>query len=57
MLTKQLLAFSRTSAIQPRVLDLNERLKDISKLLRPLMGEDVWGATARILKQFLDLVG
>jgi PAS domain S-box-containing protein len=41
MLTKQLLAFSRTSAIQPRVLDLNERLKDISKLIRPLMGDDV----------------
>jgi len=41
LLTKQLLAFSRTSAIQPRVLDLNERLKDISKLLRPLMGDDV----------------
>jgi hypothetical protein len=40
-LTKQLLAFSRTSAIQPRVLDLNERLRDVSKLLRPLMGEDV----------------
>jgi PAS domain S-box-containing protein len=40
-LTKQLMAFSRTSAIQPRVLDLNERLKDISKLLRPLMGDDV----------------
>ncbi len=40
-LTKQLLAFSRTSAIQPRILDLNERLKDISKLLRPLLGEDV----------------
>ncbi len=40
-LTKQLLAFSRTSAIQPRVLDLNERLKDITKLLRPLMGDDV----------------
>ena len=40
-LTKQLLAFSRTSAIQPRVLDLNERLKDIVKLLRPLMGDDV----------------
>jgi PAS domain S-box-containing protein len=40
-LTKQLLAFSRTSAIQPRVLDLNERLKDIGKLLRPLMGDDV----------------
>ena len=40
-LTKQLLAFSRTTAIQPRVLDLNERLKDITKLLRPLMGDDV----------------
>lgn len=40
-LTKQLLAFSRTSAIQPRVLDLNERLRDISKLLHPLLGEDV----------------
>jgi len=40
-LTRQLLAFSRTSTIQPRVLDLNERLKDISKLLRPLMGDDV----------------
>jgi PAS domain S-box-containing protein len=40
-LTKQLLAFSRTSAIQPSILDLNERLRDISKLLRPLMGDDV----------------
>jgi PAS domain S-box-containing protein len=40
-LTKQMLAFSRTSAVQPRVLDLNERLREISKLLRPLMGEDV----------------
>ena len=40
-LTKQLLAFSRTTAIQPRVLDLNERLRDISKLLRPLLGEDI----------------
>ncbi len=40
-LTKQLMAFSRTPAIQTHVLDLNERLKDISKLLRPLMGDDV----------------
>jgi len=40
-LTRQLLAFSRTSAIQTRVLDLNERLRDISKLLRPLLGDDV----------------
>src|SRR6202521_1084866 len=40
-LTRQLLAFSRTPAIPPRVLDLNERLRDISKLLRPLLGDDV----------------
>ena len=40
-LTRQLLAFSRSSVIQPRILDLNERLKDVSKLLRPLMGDDV----------------
>ena len=40
-LTKQMLAFSRTSAVQPRILDLNERLREISKLLRPLLGDDV----------------
>ena len=40
-LTRQLLSFSRTSTIQPCVLDLNDRLKDISKLLRPLLGEDI----------------
>jgi PAS domain S-box-containing protein len=40
-LTRQLLAFSRNASIEPRILDLNERLKDISKLLRPLMGDDV----------------
>ena len=40
-LTRQLLTFSRSSSIQPRLLDLNERLRDVSKLLRPLMGDDV----------------
>jgi PAS domain S-box-containing protein len=40
-LTRQLLTFSRSSVIRPRVLDLNERLKDVGKLLRPLMGDDV----------------
>jgi len=40
-LTRQLLAFSRKSVIQFQVLDLNDRLKDVSKLLRPLMGDDV----------------
>ncbi|HKH98741.1 MAG TPA: PAS domain S-box protein [Candidatus Sulfotelmatobacter sp.] len=40
-LTRQLLAFSRKQQVQPQVLDLNERLKEVSKLLRPLMGDDV----------------
>lgn len=40
-LTKQMMAFSRTSTVQPRILDLNERLREIGKLLRPMLGEDV----------------
>jgi len=40
-LTRQLLAFSRRQPVQAQVLDLNERLKEVSKLLRPLMGDDV----------------
>jgi PAS domain S-box-containing protein len=40
-LTKQMLAFSRTSAIQPCLLDLNDRLRDITKLLRPVLGDGV----------------
>jgi PAS domain S-box-containing protein len=40
-LTRQLLAFSRKQAIRPVILDVNERLKDISKLLHPLMGDGV----------------
>jgi PAS domain S-box-containing protein len=42
LLTRQLLAFSRKQVAQPpRILDLNERLAETSKLLRPLMGDDV----------------
>jgi PAS domain S-box-containing protein len=40
-LTRQLLAFSRRQAVQAQILDVNERLKEISKLLKPLMGDDV----------------
>jgi two-component system cell cycle sensor histidine kinase/response regulator CckA len=39
--TRQLLAFSRRQPVQPQLLDPNERLKEVSKLLRPLMGDDV----------------
>ena len=40
-LTRQLLSFSRRQPLQVQVLDLNDRLKDVSKLLKPLMGDDV----------------
>jgi len=40
-LTRQLLAFSRKQPLQSRLLDLNQRLNEVSKLLRPLLGDDV----------------
>jgi PAS domain S-box-containing protein len=40
-LTRQLLAFSRRQTVQKQLLDLNERLKEVRKLLGPLMGDDV----------------
>ncbi|MCC6510318.1 MAG: response regulator [Pirellulaceae bacterium] len=40
-LTAQLLAFSRKSVVAPKVLDLNVLIQDLSKMLRPLIGEDV----------------
>jgi two-component system cell cycle sensor histidine kinase/response regulator CckA len=46
-LSHQLLAFGRKSAIQPQVLDLGDRLKDVVNLIRPLMGDDVEITVAR----------
>jgi two-component system, cell cycle sensor histidine kinase and response regulator CckA len=40
-LTSQLLAFSRRQVIQPKVLDLNAVVVEVSKLLNRLIGEDV----------------
>ena len=41
-LTRQLHSFSRRQVgTQPRLLDLNDAVKEVVKLLRPLMGEDV----------------
>jgi two-component system cell cycle sensor histidine kinase/response regulator CckA len=40
-LTSQLLAFSRKQVLQPKVIDLNEIVTDLSKMLQRLIGEDV----------------
>jgi len=40
-LTRQLLAFSRKQPVQVQILDLNDRLKEVGKLLRPLLGDNV----------------
>ncbi|MEA5113458.1 MAG: ATP-binding protein [Geobacteraceae bacterium] len=40
-LTSQLLAFSRRQLLQPKVVDLNEVVTDIDRILRRLIGEDI----------------
>jgi two-component system cell cycle sensor histidine kinase/response regulator CckA len=40
-LTKQLLAFSRREIIEPQVLNLNQVLGELDKMLRRLIGEDI----------------
>ena len=48
-LTRQLLAFARKQTVAPKVLDLNETVAGMLKMLRRLLGEDVrltWQPTA-----------
>jgi two-component system, cell cycle sensor histidine kinase and response regulator CckA len=40
-LTRQLLAFARKQTVAPCVLDLNETVAGMLKMLRPLIGEDI----------------
>jgi two-component system cell cycle sensor histidine kinase/response regulator CckA len=45
-LTRQLLAFSRRQALEPRPLDLNELVGNLEKLLQRLIGENIELETA-----------
>ncbi len=40
-LTRQLLAFARQQTVTPRVLDLNDTVEGMLKMLRSLIGEDI----------------
>jgi PAS domain S-box-containing protein len=50
-LTRQLLTFSRKQVAQPRILDLNQVINNVSTMLRPLLGEQIhlqWQSAAAL---------
>jgi PAS domain S-box-containing protein len=40
-LTYQLFAFSRQQVLEPKIINLNDIIKNIDQLIRPLIGEDI----------------
>ncbi len=56
-ITRQLLAFARKQAMEPKVLDLNESITTTLKILRRLIGEDVdliWRPGADVWPIYID---
>ncbi|MDD2899171.1 MAG: PAS domain S-box protein [Desulfuromonadaceae bacterium] len=55
--TRQLLAFARQQAVVPRILDLNDTVSGMLKMLRRLIGEDIdleWDPGYELLKVKID---
>jgi PAS domain S-box-containing protein len=56
-LTRQLLAYARRQAVAPKVVDLNETVQGMLKMLRRLIGEDVdlaWLPGANLCPIYID---
>ncbi|SHJ12600.1 PAS domain S-box-containing protein [Desulfatibacillum alkenivorans DSM 16219] len=56
-LTRQLLAFARRQTISPKMLDLNETIESMLKMLSRLIGEDIdlaWRPKVRLWKVMID---
>jgi two-component system, cell cycle sensor histidine kinase and response regulator CckA len=56
-LTRQLLAFARKQAVAPRVVNLNETIEGMLKMLRRLIGEDIqlaWLPQSGLPQVFID---